>query len=136
MGLCVGGVVYLLVIIDFIFMVENMSYMFVIGFDVIKMVMYEEVMMEDFGGVVMYVFKSGVSYFIMVSDVVCFVEICKLFFYLLLNNFDDLLFVLMDDFEDCEDEFFDILVLVDVNKFYDIKEFICGVVDDGEFFEV
>lgn len=57
MGFCVGGDVYLLVMIDFIFMVKDMFYMFVIGFDVVKIVMNEEVIVEEFGGVSVYIVK-------------------------------------------------------------------------------
>jgi len=37
--------------------------MFIIGLDVIKIVMGEDVLMEDFGGVCMYNIKSGNVYY-------------------------------------------------------------------------
>ena len=50
MGPCAGGAVYSPAITDFIFMVENTSYMFITGPDVIKTVTHEEVTKEELGG--------------------------------------------------------------------------------------
>ena len=50
MGPCAGGAVYSPAITDFIFMVEDTSYMFVTGPDVIKTVTHEEVTKEELGG--------------------------------------------------------------------------------------
>ncbi len=49
MGPCAGGAVYSPAITDFIFMVEDSSYMFVTGPDVIKTVMHEDVTKEEAG---------------------------------------------------------------------------------------
>ncbi|HEY4590855.1 MAG TPA: carboxyl transferase domain-containing protein, partial [Thermoanaerobaculia bacterium] len=50
LGPCAGGAVYSPAITDFIFMVEETSYMFVTGPEVIKTVTHEEVTMEELGG--------------------------------------------------------------------------------------
>jgi len=50
MGPCAGGAVYSPAITDFTVMVQNSSYMFVTGPDVIKTVMHEDVTKEDLGG--------------------------------------------------------------------------------------
>src|SRR4249919_1661222 len=50
MGPCAGGAVYSPAITDFIFMVENTSYMFVTGPNVVKTVTHEEVTAEALGG--------------------------------------------------------------------------------------
>src|SRR5436853_4968370 len=50
MGPCAGGAVYSPAITDFTVMVENSSYMFVTGPDVIKTVMHEDVTKEELGG--------------------------------------------------------------------------------------
>ncbi|MEM1245424.1 MAG: acyl-CoA carboxylase subunit beta [Acidobacteriota bacterium] len=136
MGPCAGGAVYSPAITDFIFMVENTSYMFVTGPDVIKTVTHEEVTMEDLGGAATHASKSGVSHFTTPSDAACLAEIRKLLSYLPSNNLDDPPFVPTDDPEDREDDALDTLVPVDANKPYDIKELIRGVVDDGEILEV
>src|SRR6185369_4660582 len=50
MGPCAGGAVYSPAITDFILMVENTSYMFVTGPNVVKTVTHEEVTSEELGG--------------------------------------------------------------------------------------
>src|SRR3989454_1962602 len=63
MGPCAGGAVYSPAITDFTLMVENTSYMFVTGPDVIKAVTSEEVSFEDLGGAMTHNTKSGVAHF-------------------------------------------------------------------------
>ena len=50
MGPCAGGAVYSPAITDFIFMVENTSFMFVTGPNVVKTVTHENVTAEELGG--------------------------------------------------------------------------------------
>lgn len=50
MGPCAGGAVYSPALTDFVFMVEETSYMFVTGPNVVKTVTHEEVTSEDLGG--------------------------------------------------------------------------------------
>ena len=50
MGPCAGGAVYSPAMTDFTLMVENTSYMFVTGPNVVKTVTNEEVTSEDLGG--------------------------------------------------------------------------------------
>src|SRR5690625_5782843 len=47
MGPCAGGAVYSPALTDFVFMVEETSYMFVTGPNVVKTVKHEEVISED-----------------------------------------------------------------------------------------
>ena len=58
MGPCAGGAVYSPAITDFIMMVENTSYMFVTGPDVVKTVTHETVSQEDLGGASVHGYKS------------------------------------------------------------------------------
>ena len=50
MGPCAGGAVYSPAITDFVIMVNQTSYMFITGPDVIKTVTHEEVTKEELGG--------------------------------------------------------------------------------------
>src|SRR5438046_6654652 len=68
MGPCAGGAVYSPAITDFIFMVEQTSYMFVMGPEVIKAVTAEEVSFEDLGGAMTHNTKSGVAHFAAADD--------------------------------------------------------------------
>ncbi|MBT7769684.1 MAG: methylmalonyl-CoA carboxyltransferase, partial [Rhodospirillales bacterium] len=61
MGPCAGGAVYSPAVTDFIFMVEDTSYMFVTGPDVVKTVTHEEVTREELGGAGTHTSVSGVA---------------------------------------------------------------------------
>src|SRR5574339_670873 len=62
MGPCAGGAVYSPAMTDFILMVENTSYMFITGPDVIKAVTHEEVSKEALGGAHTHAARSGVAH--------------------------------------------------------------------------
>ncbi len=64
MGPCAGGAVYSPAITDFILMVDNTSYMFITGPDVIKAVTHEEVTKDELGGAMTHNEKSGVAHFL------------------------------------------------------------------------
>ena len=63
MGPCAGGAVYSPAMTDFIFMVENTSFMFVTGPNVVKTVTHENVTAEELGGASTHSTKSGVTHF-------------------------------------------------------------------------
>ena len=69
MGPCAGGAVYSPAITDFIFMVEDSSYMFVTGPDVVKTVTHEVVTPEELGGASVHSRKSGVADLAIKNDV-------------------------------------------------------------------
>ncbi len=71
MGPCAGGAVYSPAITDFILMVENTSYMFVTGPNVVKTVTHEEVSSEDLGGASAHSTKSGVTHFSCANEIEC-----------------------------------------------------------------
>ncbi|MCG8462108.1 MAG: hypothetical protein MI919_37975, partial [Holophagales bacterium] len=58
LGPCAGGAVYSPAITDFIFMVEETSYMFITGPDVIRAVTHEEVTKDELGGARTHTSKS------------------------------------------------------------------------------
>lgn len=136
MGFCVGGVVYLFVMIDFIFMVKDSSYMFVIGFDVVKIVMNEVVIVEELGGVLIYIKKLLVVDGVFENDVEVLLEVCCFVDLLLLNNCEKLFVCLFFDDVNWIDNSFDILIFDNFNMFYDMKELIYKVVDEGDFYEI
>ena len=61
MGPCAGGAVYSPALTAFIMMVENTSYMFVTGPNVVKTVTHEEVTAEELGGALTHTTKSSVA---------------------------------------------------------------------------
>ncbi|HEV7504714.1 MAG TPA: acyl-CoA carboxylase subunit beta [Thermoanaerobaculia bacterium] len=136
LGPCAGGAVYSPAITDFILMVEETSYMFVTGPEVIRTVTHEEVSKEELGGASTHAAKSGVCHFTVASDAACLAAIRELLSYLPSNNLDDPPPGTSDDDPNRESEALDTLVPDDPNKPYDIKQLIAAVVDDGKFLEV
>ncbi len=59
MGPCAGGAVYSPAITDFVLMVEESSYMFITGPDVVKTVTGEEVTFEELGGATAHATRPG-----------------------------------------------------------------------------
>jgi propionyl-CoA carboxylase beta chain len=136
MGPCAGGAVYSPAITDFSVMVQNSSYMFVTGPDVIKTVMHEDVSKEELGGPMTHNATSGVAHFIARDDADCLALIRELLGFIPQNNQEDPPRVEGRDPADRRDEALDTLVPIEPDKPYDIKEIITRVVDDGYFVEV
>jgi len=135
-GPCAGGAVYSPAITDFIFMVQNTSYMFVTGPNVVKTVTHEEVTFEELGGAITHSSKSGVSHFACENEIDAFNCVRKLLSFIPLNNIDDPPYLEPTDPIDRLDEELNTLVPDNPNKPYDMKEIIKRVVDDGDFFEI
>lgn len=86
LGPCSGGACYAPAICDFIFMVKDISKMFITGPNVVKTVINEEVSVEDLGGAAVHATKSGVSHFTYESEGECLMGVRKLLAYLPGNN--------------------------------------------------
>lgn len=69
MGPCAGGAVYSPALTDFIYMVQDTSYMFVTGPDVVKTVTNEIVTKEKLGGARMHSTISGVAHRAFQNDI-------------------------------------------------------------------
>jgi len=136
MGPCAGGAVYSPAITDFIVMVDQTSYMFVTGPDVIKTVTHEEVTKEELGGAMTHNSTSGVAHFIAHSDAECLLLLRELFSFLPSNNLEDSPRRPTNDPWDRTDEALNSMVPGDSNVPYDIKDIIHSVVDENYFFEV
>lgn len=89
MGPCAGGAVYSPAITDFTLMVENTSYMFVTGPNVVKTVTHEEVSAEELGGATAHATKSGVTHFACVNELEAITKIKDLLSYMPQNCEDE-----------------------------------------------
>ncbi len=136
LGPCAGGAVYSPSITDFIFMVENTSYMFITGPEVVKTVTSEEVTKQDLGGAAMHSTRSGVAHFATPDEETCFARIRALLGFLPSNNTADPPITPTDDPHDRMDDALTSLVPAEPSRPYDITELIGHVVDDGHFFQV
>ncbi len=135
MGPCAGGAVYSPALTDFILMVENTSYMFVTGPNVVKTVTHEEVSSEDLGGASAHSTKSGVAHLTAANEVEAFEKIKKLISYMPQNCEED-----PNRFPyEAGDEKRPVLngiVPENPNAPYDIKEVIREVLDRNDFYEI
>jgi propionyl-CoA carboxylase beta chain len=89
MGPCAGGAVYSPAITDFTLMVENTSYMFVTGPNVVKTVTHEEVSAEELGGAIAHATKSGVTHFACANELAAITKIKNLLSYMPQNCEDE-----------------------------------------------
>src|ERR1043165_688753 len=89
MGPCAGGAVYSPAMTDFILMVENTSYMFVTGPNVVKTVTHEEVTSEELGGAMTHATKSGVTHFACANEIEAINHIKQLLSYMPQNCEED-----------------------------------------------
>ena len=136
MGPCAGGAVYSPAITDFSVMVQDTSYMFVTGPDVIKSVTHEEVTKEELGGASTHNMKSGVAHFAVASDRECLSLIRDLLGFLPSNNLEDPPVAATGDPVTREPEALDTIVPENPNHPYDMADVIRLVVDDGALLEV
>jgi propionyl-CoA carboxylase beta chain len=136
LGPCAGGAVYSPAITDFIVMVENTSYMFITGPDVIRAVTHEEVTKEELGGAATHASKSGVAHFMATDERQSLALLRELLSYIPSNNVDDAPFVPTADPNDRQDPALAEFVPAQPNKPYDMHDIIRAVVDDGRMLEV
>ena len=135
MGPCAGGAVYSPAITDFILMVENTSYMFVTGPNVVKTVTHEVVTSEELGGATTHATKSGVTHFACANEIDAIQHVKKLLSYMPQNCEDrapSLPFELKDE---SRAELNDLLP-ENISHPYDIREVISRVIDTDSFLEV
>jgi acetyl-CoA carboxylase carboxyltransferase component len=134
LGPCAGGAVYSPALTDFVFVVDNISKMFITGPEVIKTVLGEEISMEDLGGARVHTEITGNAHFFAASELECFASIKKLMTYIPWNN------------EKHAESFpprspkpgVDISNIIpsDPSQPYDIRDVIKAICDDSEFFEI
>lgn len=136
MGPCAGGAVYSPAITDFIFMVEDSSYMFVTGPEVVKTVTHETVTAEDLGGASTHTSKSGVADLAFENDIEALLMTRRFFNFLPANNREGPPKRDTGDSQSRSEPSLDTLVPDNPNQPYDIKELITKVVDEGDFFEL
>jgi propionyl-CoA carboxylase beta chain len=136
MGPCAGGAVYSPAMTDFVFMVEESSYMFITGPDVVKTVTGEEVTFEELGGAATHASKSGVAQFTAPDEEACLDDARYLLSFLPQNNLDSPPYSEPSDPRDREDRELDSLIPDNPQKPYEMRDVIRRVVDDDEFLEV
>lgn len=135
LGPCAGGAVYSPAITDFIFMVEQSSYMFVTGPNVVKTVTQEEVTSEELGGAQTHASKSGVTHFACVNEAECIRQIKQLMSYIPSNCEEEPPRVDYEMGDETRMKLDDLLP-DNPNQPYDMHDVIDGIIDSDTFLEV
>jgi propionyl-CoA carboxylase beta chain len=135
MGPCAGGAVYSPAMTDFTLMVENTSYMFVTGPNVVKTVTNESVTAEELGGASAHSTKSGVTHLTAANDIDCIEKVKTLLSYMPQNCEEKPAALPFEAGDEYRDQLQD-LIPESPNQPYDMREVVNGIVDEESFFEI
>jgi len=135
MGPCAGGAVYSPAMTDFTIMVENSSYMFVTGPNVVKTVTNESVTSEELGGASAHSTKSGVTHLTALNDADCIEQVIKLLGYIP-QNCEDVVPKMPFELGEETRDVLETIVPESSSQPYDIRLVIDGICDENSFFEV
>jgi propionyl-CoA carboxylase beta chain len=138
LGPCAGGAAYSPALTDFTVMVNEKSYMFITGPDVIKTVTGEEVGMEELGGAHTHATKTGNAHYLADSEEDAIDYVKALLSYLPSNNMDGAPHLPATETlaRKATDTALDTLIPDSPNQPYDMKTVIHALVDEGEFLEI
>ena len=132
-GPCAGGAAYSPALTDFVIQTRQ-AQMFITGPQVIKQVTGEQITAEALGGADSHMAHSGVIHFIAENDEDA-ANLCRrLLSFLPSNNLEEAPRIPSDDSVDPNPEL-NKIVPVDPKKAYDVRDVICGIVDQGDFLE-
>lgn len=133
-GPCAGGASYSPALTDFIIQTRK-AQMFITGPQVIKQVTGEEITADALGGADAHMVHSGVIHFVAEDDEDA-IHICRrLLSFLPSNNLEEPPRVPTDNNVDPNPKLGDI-VPTDPKQGYDIRDVICGIVDQADLLEV
>ncbi|MCX4239535.1 acyl-CoA carboxylase subunit beta [Paraliomyxa miuraensis] len=136
LGPCAGGAVYSPALTDLVVMVDETSYMFITGPDVIKAVTHEEVTKDALGGARTHNERSGVAHFRCGNEAAALALTREVLSYLPPNNMAGApVLPTGDDPQRACPELVS-LVPPDPSKPYDIRRIITAIADEGRFLEV
>ncbi len=135
-GPCTGGAVYSPAITDFIFIVDQIGYMFITGPEVVRVTTGEDVSFSELGGGEVHNLKSGVAHFLPKDEAECAQMVRELLSYLPSSNEDHPPVRPTDDDPERADPELQTLVPESPNIPYDMREVIARILDDRQFLEV
>jgi propionyl-CoA carboxylase beta chain len=135
MGPCAGGAVYSPALTDFIMMVENTSYMFVTGPNVVKTVTHEEVSSEELGGASTHSTKSGVTHFTAENDIIALQKVRTLLEYMPQNCEEQTPSMAYSGGDESRPTL-DTIIPANPTQPYDMHDVITQVIDDNSWMEV
>ena len=134
LGPCAGGAVYSPALTDFVFVVDNISKMFITGPEVVKTVLGEEISMEDLGGARVQAETAGNAHFFSNSELECFDQIRKLVSYLPDSSRNKA--AIIEQKKPKHSYRIDELIPKDSKIPFDVRDIVRSLVDESEFLEV
>ncbi|MBN2059322.1 MAG: acyl-CoA carboxylase subunit beta [Deltaproteobacteria bacterium] len=135
MGPCAGGAVYSPALTDFVFVVENISKMFITGPQVIKTVIGEDISAEKLGGARTHSSITGNAHFYAETESESFEQIRKLISFLPASCHENPP-VEEQPLSPKQDLELKDVIPDDRKKSYNVKTIINALVDGSDFFEV
>lgn len=129
LGPCAGGAAYSPALTDAVFMVKEMSQLFITGPKVLKAINGEEISVEELGGYRVHAHKSGVAHFVASTEVEAFQQVSKFLSYFPMNSINK------PCLQETTKQITSCLPLDD-RSVYDVKDVIECVADKQSFFEM
>jgi methylmalonyl-CoA decarboxylase subunit alpha len=136
MGPCAGGGSYSPALTDMIIMVENQSYMFLTGPEVIKSVTGEVIDQETLGGANTHLSVSGLAHLTAPTEKEALETVRQVLSYLPANQVDNPPVADLTDDPNRMDEVLNSIVPEDASQAYSMHEVIEHIVDQGSFLEL
>ena len=136
LGPCAGGAVYSPALMDFVFMVDNISQMFITGPKVVETVIGEKVSAEALGGAAVHNAKSGCAHFRAKAEKECLDQVKQLLSFLPQNFEEKVPSVPIKEMELRREQNMDYIIPENKKESYDMRKVIEGIADDQAFFEV
>jgi acetyl-CoA carboxylase carboxyltransferase component len=134
LGPCAGGAVYSPALTDFVFVVDQISKMFITGPEVVKTVLGEEISMEELGGARVQTEIAGNAHFFARSEPECFDQIRRLISFLPDSNRQRS--PVVDTKAPAEEYKIENLIPKDSKVPFDMRDIVRALVDGSEFFEI
>src|ERR1035437_4869480 len=134
LGPCAGGAVYSPALTDFVFVVENISKMFITGPNVIETVLGEKISQEDLGGARVHAEITGNAHFYALSEMECLEQIKELIGLIPHSNQEKA--VSVEPKAPKATKNIENIIPADPKQPYDVREIIYALADDSYFLEV
>ncbi len=134
LGPCAGGAVYSPALTDFVFVVENISKMFITGPNVIETVLGEKISQENLGGARVHAEITGNAHFYALSEKECFEQIKTLISLIPHSNEEK-----AKKTEPKKPKFkkkIENIIPGDPKQPYDVRDIIVSLTDESKFLEV
>jgi acetyl-CoA carboxylase carboxyltransferase component len=134
LGPCAGGAVYSPALTDFVFVVENISKMFITGPNVIETVLGEKISQEDLGGARVHAEITGNAHFFALTEMECLNQIKALVS--LIPHSNEVKAARIEPKKPKFRRKIENIIPADPKQPYDVRDVIAALCDDSKFLEV